>query len=39
MLRHLCDFVMEAVWQCFLDDNPQVAAHLQQSGVLLIDTP
>ncbi len=32
MLRHLCDFVMEAVWQCFLDDNPQVVA-------LLIDTP
>ena len=32
MLRHLCGFVMEAVWQCFLDDNPQVAA-------LLIDTP
>ncbi len=39
MLRHLCDFVMEAVWQCFLDDNPQVAAHWVQTGVRLIDTP
>ena len=32
MLRHLWKIVMEAFWQMYLDDNPQVAA-------LLVDTP
>lgn len=39
MLSHLWKIVSEALWQCFLDDNPQVAAHWVQTGVLLIDTP